>query len=977
MRSITHSGFVSWDFVILTASNERQAAGFLAQIEERQKAGLLPSSTQFGVVPDEDGKRVGSGGATLSVIKYIIEKTGSHSFEGLRILVIHSGGDSKRVPQYSALGKLFSPVPHELPDGRSSTLFDEFIIAMSSVPGRIREGMVLLSGDVLLLFNPLQIDFSGEGAAAISFKENVETGKNHGVFLKGKSGNVARFLHKQSVESLKKYGAVNESGNVDIDTGAVIFSSDMLSSLASLISENGRISYRLYKKFVNDKVRLSLYGDFLYPLAEKSTLENFYYEKPEGEFCEELRSAREAVWNTLRPYRMKLLRLAPAKFIHFGTTKEILSLMSTGIYAYKDLKWSRNVGSSIDDKIAGYNSVCSTKANVGDNCYLETSYVHGNASVGNGSLLSYVDVHDENIPDNVVLHGLKLQNGKFVARIYGVSDNPKDSLDLATFFGKPFKEFLIVNRISENEIWTGSSKTLWEARLYPACDTIDEAVSAAVNLYNLACGTGNIDAWRNAERKSLQSGFNEADPKAIIGWNKRMSELVQMDRIAKIINAGQPAEMIKDILSKEKLTSVQRTWLEKHLKTADFSEKIRLFYYIGIALGGKNGEEYVAKCFETIGKSVLDNAIELLKTNDECKIVKENHTVRLPLRVNWGGGWSDTPPYCNENGGTVLNAAILLNGEMPVEVRLQKISEKKIIFDSRDMDVHGEFDDIEALQKTGDPYDPFALQKAALLATGIIPIKGGNLDEILTRLGGGFIMNSEVRGVPKGSGLGTSSILAAACVKAVFEFMGIDFTEDVLYDKVLSMEQIMSTGGGWQDQVGGLLPGVKFITAMPGIHQEIKVQKVHIPEEIKKELNERFVLIYTGQRRLARNLLRDVVGRYVGAQPDSIYALNEIQRVAALMKFELERGRLDNFINLLNSHWELSKMVDEGSSNTLIDQIFESVEDLIDGKMICGAGGGGFLQVILKENVSKDSLRNRLKAVFQDSDVDVWECTLI
>jgi fucokinase len=53
------------------------------------------------------------------------------------------------------------------------------------------------------------------------------------------------------------------------------------------------------------------------------------------------------------------------------------------------------------------------------------------------------------------------------------------------------------------------------------------------------------------------------------------------------------------------------------------------------------------------------------------------------------------------------------------------------------------------------------------------------------------------------------------------------------------------------------------------------------------------------------------------------------------------------------------------------------VEDLIDGKMICGAGGGGFLQVILKENVSKDSLRNRLKAVFQDSDVDVWECTLI
>lgn len=56
--------------------------------------------------------------------------------------------------------------------------------------------------------------------------------------------------------------------------------------------------------------------------------------------------------------------------------------------------------------------------------------------------------------------------------------------------------------------------------------------------------------------------------------------------------------------------------------------------------------------------------------------------------MNWGGGWSDTPPICCEMGGTVLNAAISLNGELPVEVTLIKIPEKKIVFDSRDMDVH-------------------------------------------------------------------------------------------------------------------------------------------------------------------------------------------------------------------------------------------------------------------------------------------------
>ena len=259
------------------------------------------------------------------------------------------------------------------------------------------------------------------------------------------------------------------------------------------------------------------------------------------------------------------------------------------------------------------------------------------------------------------------------------------------------------------------------------------------------------------------------------------------------------------------------------------------------------------------------------------------HTVRLPLRVNWGGGWSDTPPYCNEKGGTVLNAAILLNGEKPVEVTLERIPEQKVVFDSRDMDVHGEFDTIEPLQATGDPYDPFALQKACLLACGIIPREGHTLGEILERLGSGFVMHSEVTNVPKGSGLGTSPILSAACVKAVFEFMGIAYTEEDLYAHVLAMEQIMSTGGGWQEQVGGITSGLKYITSMPGLQQRLQVAHIELSPQTKKELDERFVLIYTGQRRLARNLLRDVVGRYVGNEPDSLFALEEIQKTAVLI----------------------------------------------------------------------------------------------
>lgn len=882
-RSVKLKNFPRWDYVILTASNDQQAEGFRRQIEERKE--YLPAGTRFAAIPDRDGERVGSGGATLEVLRYLHEQEGD--FRKLRVLVIHSGGDSKRVPQYSALGKLFSPVPHQLPDGRSSTLFDEFMICMSSMPSRIREGMVLLSGDVLLLFNPLQIDYNNVGAAAISFKERVEVGKNHGVYVNGEDGNVKCCLQKKSEEELRKAGAVNEAGCVDIDTGALIFSTAMMDSLYSLIrTEEG------YDRYVNGTVRLSLYADFLYPLAENSTLEQFYLEKPEGEFCEELTEARKQVWKVLRPYRMKLLRLAPAKFIHFGTTKEILALMCGGVDAYASLGWSSRVASSISGSTAGYNSVLSSQASIGKDCYLEVSYVHSHAKVGNNCVLSFVDIHDEVIPDGVVLHGLKQRDGKFVVRIFGVQDNPKEN----RLFGKDLDE--VAEKLG-TDLWDGGNHTLWTAELYPEKDTVREAVAAALNLYALVTGEGRL---------------------------------------------------------------------------GDCSEKLRLHYYLGVVLEDENE---VQKCFGTIQSEVLEATVRSLSYNEKAHIVKDTHTVELPLRVNWGGGWSDTPPYCNEHGGTVLNAAILLNGEKPVLVKLERMDELKVVFDSRDMDVHGEFEEIGELQRTGDPFDPFALQKACLLACGIIPMKGNNLKEILERLGGGFVMHSEVTNVPKGSGLGTSSILSAACVKAVFEFMGIGYTEEDLYSHVLAMEQIMSTGGGWQDQVGGVTPGLKYITSMPGIDQKLKVVHVEIPEEAKKELDERFCLIYTGQRRLARNLLRDVIGRYAGNEPDSVFALEEIQKVAALMRFELERGNVDGFAKLLDYHWELSKKVDAGSSNTLIEQIFSSIEELIDGRLVCGAGGGGFLQVILKKGVTKKQVAERLHEVFMDSLVDVADCKLL
>ncbi|MCD7957427.1 MAG: hypothetical protein LUG93_17110 [Lachnospiraceae bacterium] len=163
----------------------------------------------------------------------------------------------------------------------------------------------------------------------------------------------------------------------------------------------------------------------------------------------------------------------------------------------------------------------------------------------------------------------------------------------------------------------------------------------------------------------------------------------------------------------------------------------------------------------------------------------------------------------------------------------------------------------------------------------------------------------------------------------------------------------------------------------PGLTQQITCTPLSTSEKSIAELNDRFALIYTGQRRLARNLLRDVVGEYICSDTTSVHAHDAIQRLAVLMRYELEKDNVDGFAALLSEHWLESQHIDAGSTNTRVDQIFAVIDDLIDGKMICGAGGGGFLQVILKKGITKDDLKARLNEVFQDSGVDVWECAFV
>lgn len=887
-RSLKKKSFIKWDYIILTASNEAQATAYRNQIENRLEKGLLPEETTYAVLPDPEGKRVGSGGATFQVMRYIAEQEPEREnpFKNRRILVIHSGGDSKRVPQYSAIGKLFSPVPRELPDGRSSTLFDEFIVGMSGVPSRIQEGMLVLSGDVLLLFNPLQIDAQFDGAAAISIKEPVATGKNHGVFLNDGHDYVKCFLHKQTEERLREMGAVNKAGNVDLDTGAVLFGSALLQALFRLISTEGKVDEKKFRQFCNEEARISFYGDFLYPLANDSTLEDFYKEAAEGQLNEALHECRTQIWNAIHHFSMKLLCLSPAEFIHFGTTRELRSLVTKDVQDYEFLDWKMQVNSAVQKEgFAAHNAYVGSRAKIGKEAYLENCYILGNSELGDGTVLSHVRIMDRKIPEQIVMHGIELTGGKKVIRIYGVPDNPKGKYPgEVSFLGTTLNQFMAQNKVTKEELWKGEETYLWFADLYPVCDDWEDALDMAEIIYKMAHGTATkeeISRWRETERMSLYSSFNAADIEASCDQERLLENRILARCFIRKLEQGMYYADALKIFGKRGISKEIFKLLMEDAAEADFSLKIRIYHAVSCYMkktrtiyDDLHYDALENDCFGTIQEVIYEEAEKKLPDSAGYRIVKDQVDIALPVRVNWGGGWTDTPPHCNEKGGVVLNAAMKLRGIYPVQITVKRLDELHVEFESKDIGVYTIVDSAAEIQDCHNPYDSFALHKAALIACGIIPVREeADLQEILKRMGGGIYLSTQVYGVPKGSGLGTSSILSGACVKGIFEFLGQERTDAEIYDVVLGMEQIMSTGGGWQDQVGGLTEGIKLISTKPGIAQNLVVEKIEMPEEGKKELKERFALIYTGQRRLARNLLRDVVGGYIGSRPESLKAL--------------------------------------------------------------------------------------------------------
>lgn len=336
-----------------------------------------------------------------------------------------------------------------------------------------------------------------------------------------------------------------------------------------------------------------------------------------------------------------------------------------------------------------------------------------------------------------------------------------------------------------------------------------------------------------------------------------------------------------------------------------------------------------------------------LRTSAGRASVRPDQAVRVtaPVRIDFAGGWSDTPPICYAEGGTVLAAAVTLDGERPIEVTVAPRKDALVRVVSKDLGMRTTLKSAAEIADHHDPHDWCCLVKSALAVTGF-KFGSRGLDITISA------------NLPKGSGMGTSSILGAATIAALLGEVDVAKVGAL----TLKLEQEMRTGGGWEDQFAGMTAGIKLLRSKPGKEQTVIVSPVAVSAEFQRALSQRSLLYFTGQKRMARNVLRRVLGFYAD-NPHNFgkILIDSVKRGAEKAAKAVKRGDLDTFATCVNEYWRDKKLLDAGSTNEHVDDIIDAIRPYISAVSLAGAGGGGFMYILAKTPADAKKVRRFLE----------------
>ena len=846
------------------------------------------SRDEYYCTNDPVGHKLGSGGGTAWLLRQAYGasqndngKSGAEAFgqwlgREKRIL-LHAGGQSRRLPSYAPSGKILTPVPvfrwergQRLSQDLLSLQVPLYEQIMEAAPDDIHT--MVLSGDVYIrATKPLQ-KIPDADVICYGLWLGPEIAKDHGVFVSSREhpSSLECMLQKPSVETLN---ALLKDHFYLTDIGIWLFSDRAVELLMNRSTENGKT------------VEYDMYGEFGLALGTRPTV----------------------IDEEINKLKVVILPLPGGEFYHFGTSRELISSMVTIQNLVNDQRRIMHHSTKPHPSMFVQNAITDYRlTSENANVWIENSHVGAHWKLTHDHVITGVPEND-----------------------FHVSLSPGQCVDVV-----PIGEHSWAVRCYHiDDKFAGAAQ---QEKRFPVVDSVEKIGKCIILSPLPSGGVGEgVGSYLSAEDISNRANIYR---------------LVEQRRAFRKKNWPMLAE----------------NWQHSVFYQLDLEDAARDYREMGLQLPAELPEDapLLTRIHDAMFRNDSVRAFSLLQKGLTRQVLTEKQSPRMsvysdqivwsrsPVRIDIAGGWTDTPPYCLMEGGTVVNLAIELNGQPPLQAYVRPAKDYHIILRSIDLGAMEKITTYEELSDFRQVGSPFSIPKAALALAGFHPDfsaeRFSSLKQQLEAFGCGIELTL-LSAIPAGSGLGTSSVLAATVLGALNDFCGLAWDKNEIGHRTLVLEQLLTTGGGWQDQFGGILQGVKLLQTEPGFGQNPTVRWLPNDLYTQPEFQACHLLYYTGITRTAKKILAEIVSRMFLNQHDELRLLRAMRNHTMDMYEAIQRADFRQMGLLVRHTWQQNQLIDSGTNPAEVEAITRQIDDLCLGYKLGGAGGGGYLYMVAKD----------------------------
>jgi len=864
----------------------------------------LPKDEYF-CTSDPIGHRIGSGGGST----WLLEE---FPFRDKKILV-HAGGESRRLPSYSTSGKILTPIPvfrwargQKISQDLLSLQLPLYRKIMEKTPSDVNT--LIASGDVFIRSDEQLQDIPSADVICYGVWVDSSIAKNHGVYAMRRD-NPSELDFMLQKPSLQRIDELVKTHVYMMDIGLWLLSDRAVEMLAKRSKDNdGNLKY------------YDLYSDFGRCLGNNPELKD-----------DEL--------NTLT---VKILPLSGGEFYHYGTSRELVS----STLAVQNLVNDQNkiFHHKVKPHPAIFTQNCVNEVRLtseNSEIWIENSFVNKNWTLSSKNIIT-------GVPENQ----------------WTVTLKPGDCLDVIPIGEKSFVARAYDFNDSFKYVPAREGEDPFKAPVFPVFDDVEAMGEYVKNVFENGNSTLHSPlSTLHTNTISAEEILNKANLKRLFAQRQSF-----MKNNLPVLEKNHERSVFYNVDLDDVASKYVKFDLQMPSELGDNEDVMKRIHNSSLRARIKQYQGADFKHDEAEAFKLLQEGLTASAYNDlqmpRCDVYSDQIVwSRSPIRIDLAGGWTDTPPYCLMEGGSVVNVAVELNGQQPIQVYVKPTTDFHIVLRSIDLGAREEvrtFEEVGDFKKVGSP---FSIPKAALALAGFIPKfcqkKYDTLEQQLKDFGCGMEITL-LSAIPAGSGLGTSSVLSSTVLAAISDFCKLGWDKTVICNKTLILEQLLTTGGGWQDQYGGVFHGVKLLDTKPGFEQTPVIK--WLPDYLftKAEYKPCHLLYYTGITRTAKNILSEIVRKMFLNETEHLALLADMRHHANEMFDMIQRNDYQGYGKMVAKTWEQNKRLDSGTNPAEVEAILTKIDDYCLGYKLPGAGGGGFIYMVAKDDFAAAQIKKIL-----------------